>query len=789
MSQKRTLSPDSEAGASSSSALFRSLFKKVRTDAAQPSNPHPRRALKRKTADEIQSDGEVDQPPTKTPPLAPIRPAGGRPSHGDRGLCTDQAPAAKLNGLILPQTPPQKQTSEEKKAEHAKRSKKNSSSTFLSPESSRIAKFRLQPRAQFHFVSPKAPITSRTNSRKNKTQSTSHMSVKAVSHSEEQHWVAGGNCLTVETYYKFETWKNDYMPKSYDFATSVKMIHLGNPCDHPQDIRARKWILGWNTPDRNVPPELVDQRLPVMRIVYKCSGHCRHGAPASETTPSPAAATADDGNWEDLDDGEYVDVDDDEEDTTDKHPQSSTKPLQDLSMKELNARINNGSVFKVGRKPRSEDCNVILHAEVYSDDLSKVYFFQQHEHPETLPQYLDFSRYIRQCMLEMARTLGLSPASIKRCLLHLFTEDAEHPTPAYCWPDATQVNNIVNNARRKERLLSDPLLSIGVFAELNPDRIFRYTEPDYSTDPPRNFSTGIHHQYGTQAMLLWAWLHGIGLDSTYRHMNENRAPLTIMITLDSQGTMVPGFAYLSSDTTTESQVHFLQDTKRLVEEMAAKLVNGEETVAMGLEEHSEELMKQARHVPSDRYILDWLYVSESVKFDQILIFDGDISCYGPYESSSDAEILHAGLGMLPNSADASNRSAKGHERVVKPYWITLRLTGSVRNGVIFGLTWDSRWEQITMACSLPTTGPSEHSRHLTKSFLEIATTNPFIFRLVLILVNEWFQFYQVWKPRKQLDSSLFEIGARGHLVWSCEGAVQPFMMADGRQAWRVADIE
>ncbi|KAJ7173954.1 hypothetical protein C8R43DRAFT_1119352 [Mycena crocata] len=756
MSQKRTLSPDSEAGASSSSALFRSLFKKVRTDAAQPSNPHPRRALKRKTADEIQSDGEVDQPPTKTPPLAPIRPAGGRPSHGDRGLRTDQAPAAKLNGLILPQTPPQKQTSEEKKAEHAK-------------QSSRIAKFRLQPRAQFHFVSPKAPITSRTNSRKNKTRSTSHMSVKAVSHSEEQHWVAGGNCLTVETYYKFETWKNDYMPKSYDFATSVKMIHLGNPCDHPQDIRARKWILGWNTPDHNVPPELVDQRLPVMRIVYKCSGHCRHGAPASETTPSPAAATADDGNWEDLDDGEYVDVDDDEEDTTDKHPQSSTKPLQDLSMKELNARINNGSVFKVGRKPRSEDCNVILHAEVYSDDLSKVYFFQQHEHPETLPQYLDFSRYIRQCMLEMARTLGLSPASIKRRLLHLFTEDAEHPTPAYRWPDATQVNNIVNNARRKERLLSDPLLSIGVFAELNPDRIFRYTEPDYSTDPPRNFSTGIHHQYGTQAMLLWAWLHGIGLDSTYRHMNENRAPLTIMITLDSQGTMVPGFAYLSSDTTTESQVHFLQDTKRLVEEMAAKLVNGEETVAMGLEEHSEELMKQARHVVAhgwrplffmiDKYrpskaairqVYPGLVIRESVKFDRILIFDGGISCYGPYESSSDAEILHAGLDL----------------------WTDMGLpVGANRDGMLSTNNWTER---------------------AFKTFNQVFLgnrNNKSIFRLVLILANEWFQFYQVWKPRKQLDSSLFEIGARGHLVWSCEGAVQPFMMADGRQAWRVADIE
>lgn len=96
-------------------------------------------------------------------------------------------------------------------------------------------------------------------------------------------------------------------------------------------------------------------------------------------------------------------------------------------------------------------------------------------------------------------------------------------------------------------------------------------------------------------MLLWAWLYGIGHDATYRHMNENRAPLTIMITLDTLGRMVPGnesspslskslahfipligFAHLASDTTVETQVVFLQEAKRLVEKMAADLVSGEE---------------------------------------------------------------------------------------------------------------------------------------------------------------------------------------------------------------------
>jgi len=47
-----------------------------------------------------------------------------------------------------------------------------------------------------------------------------------------------------------------------------------------------------------------------------------------------------------------------------------------------------------------------------------------------------------------------------------------HNVPHYRWPTASQVNNIVQNVRRKERLLNDPLLAIGLFAKKNKDKIF-----------------------------------------------------------------------------------------------------------------------------------------------------------------------------------------------------------------------------------------------------------------------------------------------------------------------------
>jgi hypothetical protein len=57
--------------------------------------------------------------------------------------------------------------------------------------------------------------------------------------------------------------------------------------------------------------------------------------------------------------------------------------------------------------------------------------------------------------------------------------------------------------------------------------------------------------------------------------------------------------------------------------------------------------------------------------------------------------------------------------------------------------------------------------------------------LVLILANEWFQYYQAWAPKKQFDTKIFNINAHGHRLWCCEGAIQAFETVDGRKAWRI----
>ncbi|KAJ7785929.1 hypothetical protein B0H16DRAFT_1445870 [Mycena metata] len=834
MSEKRSrsLSPNSED--SGVRRVFKRTVQAIRRSLSPPLPLPKLKKLKRKF---VGSDSEPETNDRPDPPPAPQRPEGGRPAHTERGARTDAAPPAKLTGLVAPQTPPKR-----KKKKRAKR--EDLPQNFLSPQSGRIAAFTTQKPIHFAFESPPKPEKKPGKP----TEGSRKLGINQTTRRSEDGWVSAGACLTVEAYKRFDSWKNDYQPKHYYYGKSIKLIHLGNPCDREQDIRARQWILAWDTPDRNQPPDLVNKRVPVFKVVYHCSGHCRHGKDSDDDS-APPPAEDDDGEAPDVDADGYADVDSDSS-LSESTGKSKAKPdLQSLSVSELNDRLDTGSARKMKAPAKMLKS---MQAEVYSDDLSKLYFFQQHQHPETLTQYLESSHYIRQCTLEMARTLGLSAASIKRRLLHLFDEDK---TPSYRRPNATQVNNIVNNARRKERLLSDPLLSIGAFAELNPDKVFRYTEPNYETDPPRQFSTGIHHPYGTQAMLLGAWEHGVGLDSTYRHMNENRAPLTIMITLDEKGRMVPGiftfmfsvvtllltdeiligFAYLSSDTTVETQVTFLKETKKLVEKMALDLVDGRVEVAEGLKGHTDALMKQAHLVVKngwkpaffmiDKYRASKFAIRQERLYDflrtvfpgiiiricqfhvmqAILRWERDNAVVGEAQARPTLDIrrkhqLLWAVREIQRCRDPAQWQEYLDQFRQRLEWIAEGSRNSAQTlWDYFEANWFcDEWRELWTDMGLPADqnrdgmlSTNNWTERAFKTFNQVFLgnrNNKSIYRLVLILANEWFQYYQAWEPRKQLDTKIFKINAEGHRIWSCEGAVQSFVLENGNTAWRVARL-
>ncbi|KAJ7243227.1 hypothetical protein C8J57DRAFT_1525687 [Mycena rebaudengoi] len=59
------------------------------------------------------------------------------------------------------------------------------------------------------------------------------------------------------------------------------------------------------------------------------------------------------------------------------------------------------------------------------------------------------------------------------------------------------------------------------------------------------------------------------------------------------------------------------------------------------------------------------------------------------------------------------------------------------------------------------------------------------YRLVLILANERFQYYQSWHHKKKLDQQYSNMAADAHRLWVSTNAIQPTLRSDGRKAWKV----
>ncbi|KAJ7046701.1 hypothetical protein C8F04DRAFT_206332 [Mycena alexandri] len=209
MSVKRSRSSSPED--SSARNVFKRVAEIVRKSLSPPRQQLPK-FLKRK-AQVIESDSEPETNKRPDPPLAPERREGGRPAHAERGARADAAPAAKLTGLVAPQTPPKRK--KKKRAKHP-----DVPQNFLSPQSGRIAAFTTQQPTHFAFESPPKP-----EKKPSKPTGGRRLGIKQSAHPPEAGWVSSGACLTVEAYKKFDSWKNDYQPKHYYYGKTFVLAH------------------------------------------------------------------------------------------------------------------------------------------------------------------------------------------------------------------------------------------------------------------------------------------------------------------------------------------------------------------------------------------------------------------------------------------------------------------------------------------------------------------------------------------------------------------------------------
>lgn len=108
-----------------------------------------------------------------------------------------------------------------------------------------------------------------------------------------------------------------------------------------------------------------------------------------------------------------------------------------------------------------------------SNDIAHARIWIQHgdsEHPRTRSAHQAMSHYIRQGVYECA-SLRMTAGKIKQRLMYLYDKCS---IPSRRRPTSRQVDNIVHHTRTKGRLDADPIKAIGIFAEQNPEKVFKY---------------------------------------------------------------------------------------------------------------------------------------------------------------------------------------------------------------------------------------------------------------------------------------------------------------------------
>jgi hypothetical protein len=69
---------------------------------------------------------------------------------------------------------------------------------------------------------------------------------------------------------------------------------------------------------------------------------------------------------------------------------------------------------------------------------------------------------------------------------------------------------------------------------------FSYQPHDPNAHTPTELLCAASDAYSLDSLILHSYERGVGLDSSWRHLNDNFAPLTLITTVTERSRMVPG---------------------------------------------------------------------------------------------------------------------------------------------------------------------------------------------------------------------------------------------------------
>ncbi|KAF8180937.1 hypothetical protein K438DRAFT_1976392 [Mycena galopus ATCC 62051] len=373
--------------------------------------------------------------------------------------------------------------------------------------------------------------------------------LNAIHHREEDGWRLAQSMPIEDLAPWFDDLVNDFrvhaMHPKQDVPTdslAVIVKWIGHPGSTPRDPRARQCFIRWNNPP---PPQglinvAIQKHQPVIRWDLRCAGV--HDLDFSE----PDASTkADEGKTKAELEVEEEDEDDDNLDAG-------------------------------GGRWKACSSLVKLHAEVYADDLSKVYVWQQNEHPDVAPEDrmkgLQFSRMQRSIFLERLRLHGLKVSSLVIETQQLSPAALGRTTALPLWRSATskELASMYVAVKHRQLLDRNPWRATHLLVKRNPRKVYRYVPHDFSKpDSESAFTIGLTDDYSLDSGIAYSLNDGgLGSDQCWRNKSQNRAALSLLCTVDEGKHMVPVATFISANARAETLFQFFVGTYEKVVDRA-----------------------------------------------------------------------------------------------------------------------------------------------------------------------------------------------------------------------------
>ncbi|KAF9472489.1 hypothetical protein BDN70DRAFT_770254, partial [Pholiota conissans] len=325
--------------------------------------------------------------------------------------------------------------------------------------------------------------------------------------------------------------------------------------------------------------------------------------------------------------------------------------------------------------------------------------------------------------------------------------------------------------------------------------------------PPSNFATGIQHPFAIQSLILWSGQNGVGFDSSYRHKNENRAPVTFITTIDDNAHMIPGPVFVSGDATAETLTTFLVEVKQLVEKMADQLVNKSIQVDISLEKFKKRLLQEAGKIiksksgwfpqffmidksRAERLAIQNVFPTSLIRLCQfhvmqaILRWDKEVGNsfepqVRPRLSLERKHLLLRAVRHLQRCRFEDKWDKAAEEFVESVRRICIGSATSAETIIRyfeanwFIPEWKALWTDIGLPAGilwekmLSTNNWTERAFKTFDQIFLASRANKSAYRLVLIIANQWFNYYREWRSEQpRFNREEFEKDNQAYEIWS-----------------------